>query len=148
MKSCPNGPKFCRDSLWGLKPWPTNFESHFFKTVALSNLKNLLSTFVGGFLSTFVGGHQQKWTRHPVLLQQKKFSLKWFRSCSNFVSGISLMKLDEKLHITMGLRCNILTNLLSTFVGGTLEKVSRIVATEIFYLNWLRIGWNMTRTFF
>ena len=47
-------------------------------------------------------------TGHPELLQQKFFFLKWLRSCSNFVRGFSLMKLGEKLHITMGLRCSIL----------------------------------------
>ena len=219
MKSRPNGPKFCRDPLWGLKPWPTKFESHCFKTVALRQSQSFSSC---PLLLVILSQNLERASR---IVATEIFFLKWLRSCSNFVRGISVMKLSEKLHTTMGLKCTILWSepsqyfLLSTFVGGTqskfgqgiqnccnrnffsqmaqillklcqglltdetrrkasynhgskvlyslvraiskaqscplllvglsqnLEKASRIVAMEIFFLKCLRSGWDMTRTF-
>ena len=102
MKSRPNGPKFCRDPLWGLKPWPTKFESHCFKTVALRQSQSFSSC------PLLLVGLSQNSDRASRIVATEIFFLKWLRSCSNFVRGFSLMKLGEKLHITMGLRCSIL----------------------------------------
>merc|ERR1712101_90237 len=70
-------------------------------------------------------GLSQNADRASRIVATEIFFLKWLRSCSNFVRGISVMKLSEKLHTTMGLKCTILWSepsqyfLLSTFVGGT-----------------------------
>ena len=49
----------------------------------------------------------QNLERPSRIVATEIFFLKWLRSCSNFVRGISVMKLSEKLHTTMGLKCTI-----------------------------------------
>merc|ERR1712121_473923 len=72
----------------------------------------------------------QNLERPSRIVATEIFFLKWLRSCSNFVRGISVMKLSEKLHTTMGLKCTILWSEPSQY-----------------FLKWLRSGGDMTRTF-